>query len=149
MVEAYNRLSPEFRQRLHGLKCLHSGYEQIDASRDRGGVARRDPVATIHPLVRTHPATGEKALFINPQFTRHIIGFKREESEYLLKFLYDHMAFSQDLQARVRWAPKTVVVWDNRVAAHSAVLDWTDGQRRHIARITPQAERPTEEIVPN
>lgn len=144
MVEAYNRLSPAFRERLHGLKALHSGFEQVDVSKARGGAMRRDPVANEHPVVRTHPTTGEKALFVNPQFTRSIVGYKKEESDNLLKFLYDHMAFSQDLQARVKWAPKTVVVWDNRVAAHSAVLDWTDGQRRHIARITPQAERPTE-----
>lgn len=95
-------------------------------------------------VVRTHPATGEKALFVNPQFTRYIIGFKKEESDYLLKFLYDHIALSQDIQARVRWAPGTVVVWDNRVTAHSALIDWETGARRHIARITPQAEQPYE-----
>lgn len=100
--------------------------------------------SSIHPLVRTHPATGEKALYVNPQFTRYIVGFKQEESDYLLKFLYDHIALSADIQARVRWQPGTVVVWDNRVTAHTALLDWDDGQRRHIARITPQAERPYE-----
>ena len=66
-VEAYNRLSPEFKKRLHGLKAVHSGIEQIEASRRRGGAVRREPVTNIHPLVRTHPATGEKALFVNPQ----------------------------------------------------------------------------------
>ncbi|KKK12132.1 hypothetical protein AOCH_000701 [Aspergillus ochraceoroseus] len=80
MAQAYNRLSPEFRQRLH--------------------------------------------------VTRYIVGYKKEESDYLLKFLYDHIALSQDLQARVRWLPGTVVVWDNRVAAQSALVDWADGQRR-------------------
>lgn len=94
--------------------------------------------------------------------TRHIIGYKQEESDWLLKFLYDHIARGQDFQVRIRWAPKTVVVWDvsfhtnmmslrclikglqNRVTAHSATLDWNNGERRHIARITPQAERPEE-----
>ena len=88
--------------------------------------------------------TGEKALFVNPQFTRRIVGYKKEESDYLLKFLYDHIALCADLQCRVKWEPKTVVVWDNRVTAHSAILDWQDGQRRHLARLTPQAERPFE-----
>ncbi|KAF2229277.1 TauD-domain-containing protein [Viridothelium virens] len=144
MAEAYRRLSPEFQKRLHGLQAVHSAVEQANASRDRGGVVRREPVTNVHPVVRTHPATGEKAIYVNSQFTRKIVGFKKEESDMLLKFLYDHTALSQDLQARVRWKPGTVVVWDNRVTSHSATLDWQDGQRRHIARITPQAERPYE-----
>ncbi len=110
--------------------------------------------------MRTHPATGEKALYVNPQFTRYIVGFKQEESDYLLKFLYNHIALSQDLQCRLRWKPRTVVVWDNRVTAHSALIDWENGSRRRkfsdcyqtyktnisldIARITPQAEQPQE-----
>ncbi|KAL1961792.1 hypothetical protein VTN77DRAFT_1042 [Rasamsonia byssochlamydoides] len=144
MAQAYKRLSPEFRKRLHGLKALHSGFEQAESSLARGGIVRRDPVANEHPVVRTHPVTGEKALYVNPQFTRKIVGYKKEESDYLLKFLFDHIALSQDLQARVKWTPGTVVVWDNRVTAHSALLDWENGQRRHLARITPQAERPFE-----
>lgn len=64
-VEAYNRLSPALKERLHGLKAVHSGIEQADFSRSRGGVVRREPVTSEHPLVRTHPITGEKALFVN------------------------------------------------------------------------------------
>ena len=97
-------------------------------------------MTSIHPLVRTHPVTGEKALWVNPQFTCYIIGFK-EESGYLLEFLYDHMALSQDLQCRVKWA---LVVWDNRGTAHLALFDWENKARRHVVRITPQAEQPTE-----
>ncbi|KAF3052731.1 hypothetical protein E8E11_010246 [Didymella keratinophila] len=141
---AYRRLSPEFRKRLQGLKVVHSAVEQADNSRNRGGVVRREPVSSIHPIVRTHPATGEKALFVNPQFSRRIVGFKKEESDFLLNFLYDHIAKGQDFQARVKWEAGTVVVWDNRVTAHSALLDWEDGARRHLARITPQAEAPFE-----
>lgn len=66
-VEAYNRLSPLFQQRLHGLKATHSGIEQVNASAARGGVKRREPVVNEHPIVRTHPITGEKALYVNPQ----------------------------------------------------------------------------------
>lgn len=76
--------------------------------------------------------------------TREIIGYKKEESDNLLKFLYDHIAYGADFQARVKWAERTVVVWDNRVTSHSALLDWQDGQRRHLARIQPQAEVPFE-----
>lgn len=67
MVQAYKRLSPGFRERLHGLKAVHSGLEQINASLNSGGIARRDPVTSEHPIVRTHPVTGEKALYVNPQ----------------------------------------------------------------------------------
>ncbi|KAL4946309.1 hypothetical protein BDV06DRAFT_208785 [Aspergillus oleicola] len=143
-VEAYNRLSPAIKERLHGLKAVHSGFEQADFSRSRGGVVRREPVKNEHPLVRTHPVTGEKALFVNGGFTRSIVGLKKEESDALLAFLLNHVGRGIDYQARVRWAPKTVVVWDNRVTAHSAIVDWTTGERRHLARITPQAERPYE-----
>ena len=66
-AEAYRRLSPGFRERLHGLKAVHSGIEQVDAARARDSIVRREPVTNIHPLVRTHPTTGEKALFVNPQ----------------------------------------------------------------------------------
>ncbi|KAK5116079.1 hypothetical protein LTR85_009361 [Meristemomyces frigidus] len=144
MAEAYNRLSPEFQKRLHGLKAIHSGHEQAVNAKARNSVVRREPVSNVHPIVRTHPATGEKALYVNPQFTRRIVGFKKEESDYLLKFLYDHIALGADLQARMKWEKGSVIVWDNRITAHTAILDWQDGQRRHLARLTPQAERPYE-----
>jgi sulfonate dioxygenase len=66
-VEAYNRLSPLFQERLHGLRATHSGIEQVEASALRGGVKRREPVVNEHPIVRTHPITGEKAIYVNPQ----------------------------------------------------------------------------------
>lgn len=66
-AEAYRRLSPGFRERLHGLKAVHSGIEQAESARARDSTVRREPVTSVHPLVRTHSATGEKALFVNPQ----------------------------------------------------------------------------------
>ncbi|QDS73107.1 hypothetical protein FKW77_000784 [Venturia effusa] len=143
-VEAYERLSPALKERLHGLKAVHSGVEQAEFSRQRDGVVRREPVSNEHPLIRTHPITGEKALFVNGGFTRSIVGLRKEESDALLAFLVGHISRGIDYQARVRWAPKTVVVWDNRVTSHSAIVDWTSGERRHLARITPQAEIPYE-----
>ncbi|TCD61185.1 hypothetical protein EIP91_008810 [Steccherinum ochraceum] len=141
-VEAYNRLSPEFKKRLEGLRAVHSAVPQADASRRRGGPVRREPVETEHPLVRVHPATGEKALYINQGFTKYIVGFKDEESEYLLKFLFDHIAKGADFQIRASYHPGTVVVWDNRVTVHSATNDFEKVVRRHAVRLTPQAEVP-------
>lgn len=66
-VEAYNRLSPLFQERLHGLKATHSGIEQVNSAAARGGIKRREPVVNEHPIIRTHPATGEKAIYVNPQ----------------------------------------------------------------------------------
>ncbi|KAJ7158131.1 hypothetical protein C8R46DRAFT_1225127 [Mycena filopes] len=141
-VEAYRRLSPEFQKRLEGLRAVHSAVAQADHSRKRGGPVRREPVETEHPVVRVHPVTGEKALYVNPGFTRRIVGFKTEESEYLLKFLFDHIAKGADFQVRGTYKPGTVVVWDNRVTVHSATLDFDKVHRRHAVRLTPQAEVP-------
>jgi len=143
-VEAYNRLSPEFQKRLEGLRALHSGVYQVEYSRKRNGPVRREPVENEHPVVRVHPVTGEKALYVNQEFTRRIVGYKEEESEYLLKFLFDHISKGADFQIRARYEPGTVVVWDNRVTAHSATPDFSSRFRRHAVRLTPQAEPPTE-----
>ncbi|GLB41334.1 putative alpha-ketoglutarate-dependent taurine dioxygenase [Lyophyllum shimeji] len=141
-VEAYNRLSPEFKKRLEGLRAVHSAVPQAEHSRKRGGPVRREPIETEHPVVRVHPATGEKALYVNQGFTKRIVGFKTEESEYLLKFLFDHIAKGADFQIRATYQPGTVVVWDNRVTAHSATPDFDKSFRRHAVRLTPQAEVP-------
>ncbi|KAI0768616.1 TauD-domain-containing protein [Trametes elegans] len=144
-VSTLSRLSPQFVAFLKTLKAIHSGFEQAEYSRSgrRGGVVRREPVQNVHPIVRKHPVTGEEALYVNRQFTRRIVGLKREESDAILNFLYDHIDKSLDNQARVKWQPNTVVLWDNRITAHSAIVDFDKtGERRHGARITPQAERP-------
>ncbi|RDX56228.1 TauD-domain-containing protein [Lentinus brumalis] len=144
-VSTLSRLSPQFVDFLKTLKATHSGFEQAEFSRSgrRGGVVRREPVQNVHPVVRRHPVTGAEALYVNRQFTRRIVGLKLEESDAILKFLYDHIDRSADNQARVKWEPNTVVIWDNRITAHSAIIDYEKtGQRRHGGRITPQAERP-------
>lgn len=86
---AYNHLSPSFRAYLETLQVTHSGVEQAEHSRkgSRGGVVKREPVINAHPLVRRHPVTGEKALYVNPQFSRSIVGLKQEESDAILKLL--------------------------------------------------------------
>ncbi|KAA1474424.1 TauD-domain-containing protein [Dentipellis sp. KUC8613] len=156
-VEAYNRLSLEFKKRLEGLRAVHSAVPHAEYSRKRGGPVRREPIETEliiekietpavleveHPLVRQHPVTGEKALFVNEGFTKNIVGFKAEESEYLLRFLYDHISKGADFQVRASYEPGTVVVWDNRVTVHTATPDYDNSARRHAVRLTPQAEVP-------
>lgn len=145
--EAYERLSPEFQKRLLGLHVLHSSGEQALNSRVQGGVERREPVGHVHPLIRTHPVTGKKNIFLNRPFSRKIIELKEQELDYLLNFLYNHIESAHDLQLRAKWEPKSVVVWDNRRLVHSAVIDWDEPVSRHAFRITPQAERPVEDLA--
>lgn len=115
-----------------------------------------------------HPVTKQKVLFVNPGFTRRIVGLKDEESDALLQLLYkvrsrdgvpsymlnilltrfrlQHIAQSQDIQARVKWDDRTVALWDNRVTAHTAISDYDvsdDGEGlRQGFRITTLAEVP-------
>jgi len=134
-------LSPVMADFLRTLKATHSGFDSLRSL--KGNVLRRDPIETIHPVVRKHPTTGEEALYVNKQFTRRIVGMKKEESDLLLNFLYDHIAKSGDHQARIKWEPFSMVLWDNRVTAHSAISDYAALKAtRHGARISPQAERP-------
>lgn len=86
-VSTLKKLSPIFVAFLRTLKAVHSGFEQAEFSRGgrRGGTVRREPVENVHPVIRRHPVTGEEALYVNRQFTRRIVGLKREESGKRLK----------------------------------------------------------------
>ncbi|KAF6748013.1 alpha-ketoglutarate-dependent taurine dioxygenase [Ephemerocybe angulata] len=142
-VEAYERLSPAFKKLLVGLKAVHTSapFEKV-SSMPGAAKLRRDPVATEHPIIRVHPVTGEKSIYVNATFTSHIVGFKKEESDALLNFLYDHIGKGADFHVRATYRPGTVVVWDNRVTAHTVVADYDKNIRRHHIRLTPQAEKP-------
>ncbi|CDR41233.1 CYFA0S06e04500g1_1 [Cyberlindnera fabianii] len=142
-VEAYNRLSPKFKEMISGLKAIHTSVRQAASSRANGGIERRPPSTNIHPLVRIHPVTKQKSLF-TPNFIEEIDGLKKEESDAILKLLFDHVNHSHDLQVRASYEPGTVVVWDNRRVLHAGTFDWDSGEVRHCYRITPQAERPVE-----
>ncbi|KIH86453.1 taurine dioxygenase [Sporothrix brasiliensis 5110] len=141
---AYNALSPAFRAFLHGKYAVHSGASQaaVHEHRDR---YIREPIETLHPVVRTHPVTGARSLYVNRLYTRRIHGLKAEESAAVLAFLYNHIEHGQDWHMRVHWTPGTVIVYDNRNTQHSALRDFAVQEgvtRRHMLRITPQAERP-------
>ncbi|AET41296.1 sulfonate dioxygenase Ecym_7479 [Eremothecium cymbalariae DBVPG len=145
-LEAFNRLSPSLQEYLSQLHVVHSSKEQAENSSRQGGIQRREPVFHIHPLVRVHPVLKKKTLFVNRMFSRKILELKQPESDLLLKFLYDLVENTQDLQLRARWEPGTVTVWDNRRAHHSAVIDWDEPVSRHAFRITPHGERPVEDL---
>ena len=144
---AYERLSPPIRTLLEGLRAEHSGFPQAENARRDGHFVRRAPVASQHPVVRVHPATGQKALFVNPGFTKRIVGLKQEESDALLQLLFRHITQGQDLQVRVAWEEGTVALWDNRVTSHTAISDYDvhspQEGLRHGIRLTTLADKPT------
>ena len=86
----------------------------IASAHQAGGLVRKDPIDTVHPLVRVHPVTGKKCLFLNGEFITQIQGMKDTETKLLVDFLLNHMITGHDFQARVRWQPKTIVMFDNR-----------------------------------
>jgi sulfonate dioxygenase len=114
MLTLISRLSPTFAALLDNLKTEQTSAKMINHARQAGGLVRKDPVQTVHPLVRIHPVTGRKCLFLNGEFVTKLQGMKETESKLLLEFLLQHMITGHDFQARVKWAPRTVVMFDNR-----------------------------------
>ena len=93
-----------------------------------------------HPVVRTHPVTGRKALYVNSGFTRYINGIPRDESDGILRYLYQHMA-NPLFQCRFRWQENSIAFWDNRCVQHHAMWDyWPHTRSGH--RVTLKGDRP-------
>ncbi|OLN96189.1 Alpha-ketoglutarate-dependent sulfonate dioxygenase 2 [Colletotrichum chlorophyti] len=141
LTAAYAALSPAFRRTLRGLRLFHTSASVGEVARLGTERALREAVSTTHPLVIRHPVTGLPSLFVNPTIARRVEGFLPEESDALLGFLHNHIR-SLDFSCRVRWEKGSVVVWDQRSVAHSAVPDFRDGERRHMVRIIPYGGRP-------
>ncbi|KAJ5080891.1 hypothetical protein N7456_013601 [Penicillium angulare] len=143
---AYKRLSPTLRSFLDTLKTVHSSSKMINHTRLTGGLVRKEAVDTVHPLVRIHPVTGEKCLFVNAEFITKVQGMKEPETKWMLDFLMNHIVTGHDFQARVRWQPRTIVMFDNRATTHSAIVDYLDedygAKARHIFRLIALGEKP-------
>ena len=145
MADAYRSLSAPLREFLDGLTATHSptkagGYF---AGRDRTGgeaAGRTAMTATRHPVIRTHPETGARSLFVNPLFTDKIDGLRRHESDTLLGLLFD-AAVAPERLVRWRWEDGDVAFWDNRCTMHYALLDF-GVQRRRMLRVALEGERP-------
>lgn len=86
----------------------------INHVREAGGLVRKDPIESLHPIVRVHPVTGNKCLFLNGEFVTRIQGLKEQESKTLLDYILQVMITGHDFQVRVTWQPRTVVMFDNR-----------------------------------
>lgn len=113
-VEAYKRLSPTFQNMINGLKARHSSRKMISHVKASKGIVRSDPVDSVHPVVRVHPVTGDRAIYLNGEFLTGIENLKDQETELIVKFLVDHICMGHDFQARVQWEKHSVVMFDGR-----------------------------------
>jgi sulfonate dioxygenase len=137
----YSSLSLGLQVYLEGLTALHSAVAQADGARAAGIPVRREPIETVHPVIRVHPATGWKSVYVNPGgcsltptpptgrlpaiftphgigFTRRIVGVPKAESDAILAFLFAQISQNHDFQVRFKWEPNDVAIWDNRVSFH-------------------------------
>jgi taurine dioxygenase len=145
---AYDALSEPLRRQLDGLTAQHSVAKSFPAERWQNdpafkqryerAVARHPPVN--HPVVRTHPVSGRKGLFVNDGFTTHINELNSRESDTLLRFLFSHMA-QPEFTIRWRWSVDDIAFWDNRVTQHYAIADYLP-ERRTMHRATVNGDKP-------
>lgn len=119
MHAAYDALSERMKAHLKGLHAVHDGARVFAAFSDP---ARRFP-RSRHPVIQTHRETGRKAIYVNRQFTSHIEGLPRDESDALLAYLYAH-CMKPRFQARFRWERHSIAFWDNRAAQHMEIWDY-------------------------
>ena len=145
-VAAYEGLSEHMRALMDELVAVHDfrhGFKESLAEpggpeRLADAIAANPPVE--HPVVRTHPETGKKALYVNALFTSHIKDLSPLESRRLLEFLYQHIV-TPEYTVRLNWTPGTIVVWDNRSTQHKPVNDFFP-QHRKLHRVTIRGDRP-------
>ena len=140
MYAAYDALSAPIKQMLVGLTARH---ESEHVYRGRYGAKeddRREYPKAEHPVIRTHPVSGRKALFVNRGFTTRIVQLKKTESAAVLELLYRHVE-TPELHCRFRWQPRSVAFWDNRGVQHHAMWDYFP-RRRHGFRVTVKGDRP-------
>ena len=136
MYDAYADLPAEMKARIDGLKVIH----KYSSSRKLTHVSTRpaEEMATMpeatHPLVRTHPETHRKSLYLNPNRMERFVGLEREESNRLLDELITH-ATQMKYQYRHVWRQGDIVIWDNRCTMHKANADYPDGERRLMHRV--------------
>lgn len=145
---AWRALSPQLQQLLEGLTATHdftrsfprSRYAKTEEAEEHYEKVRRASPPVSHPVVRTHPVTGEKTLFVNDGFTSHINELPEAESDALLKFLFAHFA-KPEFSVRWRWKLGDVAFWDNRITQHYAVDDYRPAHRV-MHRATILGDRP-------
>jgi taurine dioxygenase len=137
LAAAYATLSEPLRSMVDGLHAVHHNVLHLVRGEPtplmRAFQAKR--LRALHPVVTVHPETGERVIFVNPDYTSHIVELTRREGGYVLACLNEHLA-SREFTVRFHWEPGTVAFWDNRSTAHLAPADVPSGYHRLMERIT-------------
>jgi taurine dioxygenase len=146
MYAAYDALSPGLKQMLDGLRAVNSSAladvskTREDRIRDAGTTADDREFVAEHPVVRTHPETGRKALYVNVAHTARFADMTEEESRPLLRYLFAH-SVRPEFTCRFRWRVGSLAIWDNRCAMHNPINDY-HGYTRTMHRITLAGDEP-------
>ena len=146
MCAAYDGLSDAIKNMIdklfavHDFKNFRALYSNSENDREKIFKMEKLYPNPTHPIVRTHPVTGRKAIYVNSQFTLGIVGMKDKESGALLEFLYQQ-AQIPEYQFRLRWKPGTLAIWDNRSTQHYAANDYFP-KRRHMERVAVIGDKP-------
>ena len=143
---AYESLAPPLQRLCDELSAFHfEPYYAQAVAEGHGNVWEGKKLTKLlpatHPVVRVHPETGRKNLYVNPKFTVRITEVPEKQSDGLLRLLYDHMA-SPQFVVRYHWKPDTLAFWDNRATMHFGIFDY-EGESRIMHRVTLRGDRPT------
>jgi taurine dioxygenase len=144
MCEAYQALSEEMKERIEGLHARHvyqSRHSQRKLPRLAAERSKIGASSVVHPIVRTHPETGRKAIYINPIRIEEILGMPEPEALALLDKLLEH-ATQEKFQYRHKWKAGDVVIWDNRCLMHKANGDYPISEVRYLYRVMLKGDRP-------
>jgi taurine dioxygenase len=136
---AYEALPDDIRRRVDGRRALNA-YDYGDQMLVKGGPRPADAPRYVHPVIRTHPETGRKAIYVNRLMTEHIVDMDKGESDEILEILYDHVERPDFVHEHV-WRPSDLLMWDNRCTLH-ARTDFDPNQRRKLRRMTIKGDRP-------
>jgi taurine dioxygenase len=146
MYAAYDGLKDEVKAKIDNAVAMHDFTHFRAGMRKRGlseeqieEMNRKYPMAE-HPVVRTHPETGRRCIYVNAAFTLHIVGMEKAESDALLAHLYAQAAIPE-YQCRFRWSPNAIAFWDNRASQHYAASDYWPAVRK-MERVTIVGDRP-------
>ena len=136
---AYEALPDDIRRRVDGRRALNA-YDYGDQMLIKGGPRPADAPRYVHPVIRTHPETGRKAIYVNRLMTEHIVDMDKGESDEILEILYDHVERPDFVHEHV-WRPSDLLMWDNRCTLH-ARTDFDPNQRRKLRRMTIKGDQP-------